>query len=128
MAIEVPNALEAQGSFDGNDPPSNPDPIFTSDGVLPFDPATTPGAPVGGFTRVGLSNYLLQLVRPINFREGVVQVTCMQGKPDAGCLCAIIVPAPVVGAVSVMGDGANDYLFQASIFRHKSGTVGTSQP
>lgn len=132
MAIEIPNALHAAGVFDGSDPPVNDDPIFTSEGVLPFDPATTPADPVGGFTRLGTTDYLVQTVDAIDFREGCALVTCLPTKPGVVCPCATIVPPEddnsTDGQISVIGDGLTDVAFSLLVLRIKSTTEGTYAP
>ena len=81
MAIEIPNAIEAGGIFDGKAVPTLPNPILSSNGILPFDPSTTALAPKGGFTRLAVGGpgtllfYLVKLVQPIDGLEGVPMVT-----------------------------------------------------
>lgn len=133
MAIEIANFFEAGGVFDGFDPPVHPDnPIFTSNGVLPFDPATTPADPVGGFTRLATANYLVQLVRKIDFREAIVLVTCLPSKPGIGHVCATLLdPEPdesTDGQIIVLGDGVNDSRFSLGCFRVTTGFDGTESP
>ena len=91
MAIEMPNAFEAAGTFDGFDPSTNANPIFSSNGVQPFDPATSSSNITGGFTRITTADYVIQLVRPIDVLESISMVSCFPGiKPVP--LCISVVP------------------------------------
>lgn len=132
MAIEIPNAFEAAGTFDGQDPPTNTNPIFASGGIQPWDPATTPANPVGGFTRIATTDYEVRLVRPIDFREGIAIVQCMVGKPELTGLCATLGwPEPDDsddGVVFILGNGIVDGLFALGVWRFRTGTEGTREP
>lgn len=130
MAIEIPNAIHSCGVFDGFDPPALGEPILTSDGVLPFDPATTDVDPVGGFTRITTGVYLIGLVRGIDFREGLTHCTPLPGK-FAHMASQINFPAlddSTDGLVSVTAldndAAAVDTIFQLTVIQFKSGTEG----
>ena len=137
MAIEITNSFEAAGWFDGGDPPFNDNPIFSSQGIQPFDPATTLEAPLGGFTRLGTSAYLIKLVRPIDVLESICMVTCFPTAAKLGRLCGSVVQqggglSPPVGDlipdtdVLVLGDfSGDDDFFQLGVFRFLSDLSGT---
>jgi len=128
MAIEMPNAFEAAGTFDGFDPSINANPIFSSNGVKPFDPSTSSGDPKGGFTRIGTADYLLELVRAIDVLECVCMVSCFPGlKPVP--LCISVVPGvddTVDGFILVLGDvTGEDAVFSMGVWRTKDTLAGT---
>lgn len=130
MAIEIPNAFEAAGTFDGFDPSSNPDPIFTSRGVLPFDPASTIANLSGGFTRVGTAQYILGLERPIDILESACFVSCFPALKPVD-LCISVVPGVpgdegvTDGLVLVLGDvTGDDTIFTAGVWRTRDGLDG----
>ena len=80
MSIEIPNAIQAAGMFDGASPPATSlGAIMNSMGFQPLDPATTPLAPLGGFTRVSQGQYIMRLVEPIDILEAVVLCTPLPG-------------------------------------------------
>jgi hypothetical protein len=127
MSIEMPNFFEAAGWFDGFDPPFNPNPIYSSNGVQPFNPATTEADPVGGFTRLNTAAYLIKLVRSIDVLEAIVMITCFPTIEKLGRLCGSVVPGDEGdGSVLVLGDliGEDD-VFQFGIFRFLSDLSGT---
>lgn len=137
MSIEIPNFYEAAGVFDGRLAPTNPEnPIFSSNGVLPFDPATTPGTPLGGFTRQAAGTYLIQLVQRIDFREGMVLVTAFPSSPaisPSGALLAPVSDDETDGKVVIAGTdidevAAADMIFQMGVFRITTGLDGTESP
>ncbi len=126
MSIEMPNFFEAAGIFDGDDPPTNPsNPIFASNGVLPFDPATTPSDLKGGFTRLDTAQYIVQLVRQIDSLEAVVFVTCFPSVKEPLALCASL--QTVDGRIAIVGgvEAEDDVIFQLGVFRFISGLAGT---
>ena len=127
MSIEIPNSLEAAGWFDGFTPPANPNPIFSSNGIQTFDPATTPADPVGGFTRLGTAAYLVQLVRSIDILESICVVTCFPTIDKGVHLCAAVVPGDEGdGTVLIFGDPlGDDDFFQLGVFRFLSDLSGT---
>ena len=118
MAIEIPNAFEAGGSFDGRVPPDQGPfgPIISSNGILPLDPTTTPAAPKGGFTRgfIGFppvpadsrpGAYIIGLERPVDGAEAIVLCNFIAGSAQLGVAPFTTgVPAPVVGAI-IVDDG-----------------------
>lgn len=118
MTIQTVSTIASSGIFDGIDPPATPNgPIINARGIQPYDPTTTPGAPRGGFTRLGVSNYLIKQLLGMDFFEGTVQITCMPGKPNPG-LCAIVAPGTETDVdVQVIGNGANDTLFYMTVNR-----------
>lgn len=137
MSIEIPNFYEAAGVFDGRSSPANPEnPIFCSNGVLPFDPATTALNPVGGFTRQATGTYLIQLVQRIDFREGMVLCTAFPGSPAVLPMAALLAPASddaTDGKLVVTGADPNegalaDMIFQLGVFRITTGLDGTESP
>ena len=80
MSIEIPNAIQAAGQFDGAAVPATPlGAIMSSMGFQPLDPATTPAAPLGGFTRVSAGYYIMRVVEPIDILESVVLCTPLVG-------------------------------------------------
>lgn len=137
MAIEITNSFEAAGWFDGGAIPFNDNPIFSSQGIQPFDPATTLEAPLGGFTRLGVAAYLIKLVRPIDVLESICVVTCLPTTAKLGRLCASVsqqgggLPPPVGPSVPdtdvlVIGDfSGDDDFFQLGVFRFLSDLSGT---
>lgn len=97
MAIEIPNFFEAGGLFDGRSPTVlATTPIVSAEGFLPFDPATSPGTPIGGFTRIASGNYLLKTVQSFDGEEVIALAQNYAGAPAA--------PAPLIGA-AVLADG-----------------------
>ena len=135
MAIEITNFFEAAGWFDGFSPPINPaNPIFSSSGVQPLDPATNDNDPVGGFTRLGTSAYLIKLVRSIDILEAIVVITCFPTTQKLGRLCGAVVPEPQPADSKLGGDGSvfvfgdlfgDDDVFQFGCFRFLSDLSGT---
>lgn len=128
MAIEMPNAFEAAGTFDGFSPSTNANPIFSSNGVKPFDPSTSDTDPKGGFTRIGTANYLIDLVRAIDVLESICMVSCFPGlKPVP--LCISVVPGvddTVDGVILVLGDITfEDAIFSMGVWRTKDTLAGT---
>lgn len=128
MAIEMPNAFEAAGTFDGFDPSINENPIFSGNGIQPFDPSGTPQDPVGGFTRLGTAAYVINLVRAIDVLESISMVSCFPGlKPVA--LCISVTPGvddSFDGSVLVLGDiTGEDAIFSMGVWRTKDTLAGT---
>lgn len=130
MAIEMPNAFEAAGTFDGFDPSANANPIYSSNGVQPFDPATTGGDPKGGFTRASLGQYLIKLVRPIDVLESICMVSCFPTTSTPVLLCISVIPGvddTFDGTVAVASDveAPADAIFSMGVWRTKDTLAGT---
>lgn len=117
MTIQTVSQTEAFGIFDGLSPTLNPSPIIKARGIQAYDPTTTPADPVGGFTRNGISDYLIKMTLGMDFSEGVGFVQCLLGKPNPN-LCMIIGPGTGTdGDVAIVGNGVNDTLFYLGVFR-----------
>lgn len=124
-AIEIPNFFEAGGLFDGAAAPASGSPIIFAEGFQAYDPATTPLAPVGGFTRVLSGTYVLIMDQPIDGGEGCVFVQKFLQPP----LPNVAIPAANIfqdGKIGV-GDSANDaaegidFTFYVAVLRVKYG-------
>lgn len=126
MAIEIPNVFEAGGIFLGEDPVPPPFtiPIVNAAGVQPFDPATSPLVPLGGFTRANPGVYLVRLIRSIDFLEGIAIATCTASIFGDVC-CQIGTPSgnnpDGDGQVGVFEATNTDVNFQMGVFRMSYG-------
>jgi len=131
MAIEIPNAIDAGGLFDGKLVPTFNPPILSSNGIQPYDSSTTALLPKGGFTRVGgvapntLDYYHIKLVQPIDGLEGVPMVT---KATDLAAGANNAIPAAIIspdGAVNVNDshdiEGGTDFSFSLMVFRIATG-------
>jgi hypothetical protein len=75
MAIEIANALVAAGNFNPpNTPFTSASPILSGAGIQPFDPASNPTAPTGGFTYEAIGTYVIKMTEAMDFLEGAAFV------------------------------------------------------
>lgn len=133
MALEIANVMEALGTFDGFMPMTNP--IIRGNGIQPFDENTTPAAPLGGFTRVSAGQYLIKVLRPVDFIEGVLQLTCLPAKVPTTIMCGAVLddgvappatPRDIAVFSTDVGGVAVDSIFYLNLFRVATG--GTANP
>jgi hypothetical protein len=147
MAIEIPDAIQAGGLFDGKLEPTFNPPIVSSNGIQPYNPATTALNPKGGFTRVGgvtpgsLLFYEVRLVQPIDGEEAVALVQKVAEFPappappiqlNPAIPGAIITPDGSVDindtASSSGGEAGTEFSFFLMVFRIGIGPDATPNP
>jgi hypothetical protein len=134
MALEIPNAIAAAGTFAptfGPAPGTIHVPIPSSVGFEPYDPTTTALNPKGGFTRTVAGNYLMQLVESIDVLEGVLVTSVGQGGAGDHVLLSAIIPnlAPFnpdsnfvgVETANAAGAAADVAYYQSILFRYATG-------
>lgn len=132
MAIEIPNAFQAAGFFDGSAAPVG-NPILSSSGFQPWDPATDGADPeqvLGGFTRRNVGHYQLKTIDGCGPNDVVVAIHPSPA-PVTGSGNALGVNPALPGTV---GDGYTinlntvniqaaqiDTFFRATVFRYQTG-------
>jgi hypothetical protein len=114
MAIEFPNTLVAAGLFDPTNilalPSPPPGGVLSQRGFLAYDQATTPLAPVGGFTRIAVGDYLLKLEEGLDPLEGIALATPHQSVTPQSVLATILAGPPIPAAVPTADDGRSVFV------------------
>jgi hypothetical protein len=135
-AIEIPNAFVAAGAFDPanisgltNPPPGG---VLSQEGFQPFDPATTPAAPKGGFTKIQVGLYVLKLLEGLDTLEGNAILMPFPPPPGGGANdgVAIIYPAgtPVPVPIPTIDDGKSILVQYSTLTVNAApGVVGRNQ-
>lgn len=131
MAIEIPNAFQAAGNFNGVAAPVG-NPILSSNGFQPWNPNTNgadPAQVLGGFTRRGAGHYQLKTIDGCGPMDVVVAIHPASA-PVTGAGNALGLNPAFPGTV---GDGytinlntvniqaaAIDASFRATVFRYQT--------